>query len=205
MSKPKPDPFESLPPIDGERLASELNVKIRRVQQLVVEGLPQLRRNAYDLLAAFRWYVRHVQAALHRRENIESESPSNSYRDRLMAAQAERAEMDLLRVRGELIPLAAYEQHMTALVIAARERFLQLPGRLAGLIVSLENPADRAAVKRICDEEIRHTLALLGTPPNGNNSAIPGNAVDAVGSGPPRLSPLSRAASASNLGVGERK
>jgi hypothetical protein len=207
MAKPKPDPFENLPPVDAERLASELGLKTtRRLNQLAQEGLPKIKANSYPLLDCFRWYVRRIQRAMPRRENIESESPGNSFRDRLMKVQAERAEMDLLKTRSELIPVAAYEQHMTALVIAARERLLQLPGRLAALIVSLENPADRPAVKKLIDEEIRAMLTMLGNPNEYNSgSLIPGN-----GGGPRRRtnsdnSALARAAAPTDFGMGERK
>jgi phage terminase Nu1 subunit (DNA packaging protein) len=204
MPKKSPDGGK-LGTVTSDELAEELNLKTRRIQDLVHEGLPALQRNLYDLHASFRWYIRYIQSKFrHREEDPENPSPMQSFRVRMLQAQTEREEMDLLKVRGQLIPLAAYEQHMTALIIAARTRLLQLPGRLAGLIVSLDNPTDRIQVKRLIDEEIRSTLNQLGNP-NGHDSPIPGN-----GGGPTEREPsyppaMARAAATTDIRMGEGK
>jgi phage terminase Nu1 subunit (DNA packaging protein) len=205
MPKKQYEPGMPGPEVTSEELEKEFGLdSMRRIQQLAREGMPQLKRNSFALLDAFRWYVRHLRQAIVRRENPDSTSPMQGFRERMLRAQTEREEMDLLKTRGQLIPLAAYEQHMTALVIAARTRLLQLPGRLAGLIVSLDNPTDRIQVKRLIDEEIRATLDQLGNP-NGNDSHIPGNGGGDTGREPPRPSAMARAASQTDIGVGEGK
>jgi len=52
--------------VNGDRLSETLNVTVRRVQQLVKEGLPQVDRNRYDLGQCYFWYVRYLQKALQR-------------------------------------------------------------------------------------------------------------------------------------------
>jgi phage terminase Nu1 subunit (DNA packaging protein) len=188
--------------INGDRLSEALNITIRRIQQLVQEGMPQVARNRYDLGQCYYWHVRYLQKALVRRENTESTSPMQSFRERMLRAQTEREEMDLFRARGQLIPVAAYESHMAGIIIAARTRLLQLAVRLAALVVSLVDPTDRAAVKRLLDDEIRSTLADLGA--NGHSS-IPGNGGDAARSTVASVEPMGGPAAPAHLGVGERK
>ncbi len=75
--------------VNGDRLSEALNVTVRRVQQLVKEGLPQVDRNRYDLGQCYFWYVRYLQKALQRRENVEAPPTKfQTIRERLMDAQA---------------------------------------------------------------------------------------------------------------------
>lgn len=151
--------------INGDQLAGALNVTVRRVQQLVHEGMPQVDRGKYDLGQCYFWYVRYLQKALARRENVEAPPTKfQVYRERLLDAQASLEELALCERRGEMIPVQTYEQLLVGWAITIRQRLMALPGRLSSLLVGLE----RRAINEIIDREVREVLLILGNYQNGN-------------------------------------
>src|ERR671923_328292 len=103
MAKKQYEPEMPGPTVSSEELAKEFGLdSLRRIQQLVHEGMPQLKRNAYALLDAFRWFVRYQRKAIVAREP-DAASPMQAIRERMLRAQTEREEMELLRSRGQLI------------------------------------------------------------------------------------------------------
>lgn len=75
--------------VNRDQLAKALNVSVRRVNQLAQEGLPQIDRGRYDLGGCYYFYVRYLQKALARRENVEAPPKKfQMFRERLLDAQA---------------------------------------------------------------------------------------------------------------------
>ncbi len=144
--------------VNGGRLSEALNVTVRRVQQLVKEGLPQVDRNRYDLGQCYFWYVRYLQKALQRRENVD--------------AQASMEELSLYEKRGKMIPIEAYEKLLIGWVITIRQRLLALPSRLASMLVGL----DRRAIHDAIDREVREVLLILSREDFGDNNLTSGTA-----------------------------
>ena len=159
--------------VNGDRLSEALNVTVRRVQQLVKEGLPQVDRNRYDLGQCYFWYVRYLQKALQRRENVEAPPTKfQTIRERLMDAQASMEELSLYEKRGKMIPIEAYEKLLIGWVITIRQRLLALPSRVASMLVGL----DRRAIHDAIDREVREVLLILSREDFGDNNLTSGTA-----------------------------
>lgn len=167
-----------------EQLAEALNVSPRRVQQLATAGMPRAARGRYDTDACLRWFVRFLQDALQRRESLIEKSSSDAVRRaraRLLQTETERREIDLALRRGQLIPLSVFEETMGGMIRTARQRLLQLPGRIAP---QLEGEP-RALIKHKLTLAVHDALSALsrgdpedphGDNPNGHGSGGNGHA-----------------------------
>ena len=82
-------------------------------------------------------------------------TPSTVVRDRLYAAQAQRAERLNQVEAGELIPAGKIEEEWKDIVITIRQRLLAIPARVAAA-----HPGNSEIVKTV-DREIRAALANL--------------------------------------------
>jgi len=156
-------------PNSVEKVAHELKLTTRRVRQLVEIGMPHNARGKYDLYQCVKWYALYLQELLRRKEFAKDKE-----RERLTRIKADLGELELGKARGELIPIALYEELVTGHVMAARQRFLILPSRIAP---QLEGE-DRATIKAKLDQAVRGALTALSTeePENGNRRNQPGNA-----------------------------
>jgi phage terminase Nu1 subunit (DNA packaging protein) len=164
--------------VNGDRLAEALNISVRRIQWLVQnEGLPQIERGRYDLGQCYYWYVRYLQRAIQRRQNIrEHPTKLQINQERLLDAQVSLEELDLQERRALMIPVEVHERLVLAWAITIRQRVMALPSRLADLLVGLE----RRPIYEVIDREVREVLRLLGTGNNGNGNShvISGTAGD---------------------------
>jgi phage terminase Nu1 subunit (DNA packaging protein) len=148
------------------RLAGELGVGERRVQQLVEIGMPRTGRGRYNLVDCFRWFVRRQADLLETRKSVPG-SGLLAEQERLTKVKADREELELARSRGELIPLAVYEEQMAELIMSARMRLLALPARLAPDLEGQERAGIRVRLKR----EIHSALTSLASGPGATSGA----------------------------------
>jgi len=134
--------------VNTQQLADALNLKVRRVQQLVHEGMPQIDKNRYDLGQCYYWYVRFLQKALAKNQPDPLAPPTKfqTYRERLLDAQASMEELELQKRRGLIIPVSVYEKVLTGWAITIRQRVMSLPSRLSTMLVGLERRAIASAV-----------------------------------------------------------
>lgn len=87
---------DNLQPVAG--IASLLDVSIRRVQQLVADGvLPKARHGKYPVIACIQAYIRHL------RELSEGASAA-AERAKLLKAQRQKVEIEVASMRRDLIP-----------------------------------------------------------------------------------------------------
>jgi phage terminase Nu1 subunit (DNA packaging protein) len=56
--------------VGGAQLAKAMNVTLRRVQQLVADGMPKKSEGRYDLVPCLEFYVRFLQAAVAQRQSL---------------------------------------------------------------------------------------------------------------------------------------
>ncbi len=155
-------------PNSVEKVAHELKLTTRRVRQLVEIGMPHNARGKYDLYQCVKWYALYLQELLRRKEFAKDKE-----RERLTRIKADLGELELGKARGELIPIALYEELVTGHVMAARQRLLILPSRIAP---QLEGE-DRATIKTKLDQAVRGALTALSTEGNedGNRRSQPGS------------------------------
>jgi len=151
------------------KIADTFNFKSpRRVQYLVKLGMPREARGQYDLGRCVVWYIRYLQKELERRgghPTAEEETGSLlEERRRLIKAQADQAELDLSRSRGELIPITYHEECLSTLFMALKQRILTF-GRIAPQLEG-EN---RTVIRAKLDEAAFGLLASLAAGENGHD------------------------------------
>ena len=73
-------------------------------------------------------------------------------------AAAELKEIQLAEKRGELVPIEAVQAKWTDECVAMRSRLLAMPGRLAGRLAIMSDPAE---VEAAIAEEVRGALSEL--------------------------------------------
>lgn len=141
-----------------EKLAQELKLTKSRLYQLIEGGMPRTARGKYDLYQCVRWYALYLQEALRRKE-----FSKNKEQERLTRVKADLGELELAKVRAELIPIALYQELVSNHVMVARRTFLVLPSRIAP---QLEGK-DRASIKAKLDQAVHGALTALSQGENG--------------------------------------
>ena len=81
-------------------------------------------------------------------------------RERLLAAQAGRAELKLRKERGDLVHVDVVADVLEPVVIAIRQRLLALPGRASAQVVACNSIAE---VHAILDGIVRECLSEIST------------------------------------------
>lgn len=85
--------------------------------------LPRADRGKYPLGESMHKYIVYLQNALERRELLGEDGKGSDLRKqraRLLKAQADDAEIELAKKRGELIPIALYKQEIANHISTAR-------------------------------------------------------------------------------------
>lgn len=120
--------------VTQSELALILGLTTRQIRNLEAAGMPHRaegNRKLYPLPDAVHWYRdRAVESAL-------AEAQVTDYEEakaREMKARADRAELEVARMRGELIHVNDLEALFTAPLAQMRARLLALPGRIAGAL-----------------------------------------------------------------------
>ena len=136
-------------------IAAHLDLSERRVRDLLKElGLPA--RNP-DLDATRVAYIRHLRAVASRHKSVGGLDLTQE-RARLAAAQREKTEIEVARLRGELIPADEVKQAAFALARRVRDRLMLVPHRLAVTLAANPNPA---AMEQKMEESLREALEEL--------------------------------------------
>lgn len=139
---------------DQATIADICGVTPETIRQWQALGMPYVPRDAigggnqYDSATVLRWRIDYAL----RRSGMESQ------KDRLSRLQADRIELELAEMRGNLVPAAEIEPTWAGMVLAARAQLLALPARLAGQIGELTTYDARRA---LLQAEIDATLSRL--------------------------------------------
>jgi phage terminase Nu1 subunit (DNA packaging protein) len=142
------------------KVAKALNVTVRRVNQLVNEGMPKAGHGRYDLAQCMLWYIRYLQKALERREGSPEDSVGATLRMErtlLIKAQREREELELAARRRELVSALEVKDKWAAVGATLKQRVMALPGRVAHLLEG----EDRTTIKARLEEQAREILTVL--------------------------------------------
>jgi|SRR5579862_2223916 len=120
--------------VNAEQLAAIVNLKKRRIFQLVEEGMPKKHRGRYDVDECQAWYIRYLQAAIGKKSlPIDEGGIANEREARLrnLRTAAELKEIKLARIRGGLVSIEDVDREMTELVVTSRAQILSIAPRLA--------------------------------------------------------------------------
>lgn len=85
-------------------------------------------------------------------------------RERKLAAEAERAEIELRELKGELIPLPWIEKTWADIIVTTRSRLMAVPARVTPRIVGEQ---DRSRIQQSIDGEIREALIEISRSVRG--------------------------------------
>lgn len=117
-----------------KELAQILGLTTRQIRNLEAAGMPHRAEGNtkwYPLPDTVIWYTeRKVESALTEAQRTDYEEA----RAREMAARAEKAELEVAKMRGELIHVDDLERLLSAPLAQMRARLLALPGRIASAL-----------------------------------------------------------------------
>lgn len=147
-------------------LARLFNLTERRVQQLARDGIiPKAKRGEYDLVACVRGYITYLQqAATGRTSDVAAD------RNRLVKAQADKAELECRMMLREVIPVVEVEDSWARILKSFQSRILSLPMRLVQIAKAT---ADQIAAEAAVRALLQDVLTELSTydPERGDASA----------------------------------
>lgn len=129
------------------------------VDRLIAEGLPAKEgsstRPVFDASQVAKWLVQRAEYSGKRRsDNVVD---FTDQRERLAAAQADKAEIQAAILRGELVRADAAEQAWSAGVTAARDLFRMIPMSAVDRVLAAAEDG-RAAVKAVLEDEVDDVL-----------------------------------------------
>lgn len=145
-----------------DQIAGLFNLTPRRVQQLKKEGMPGAGRGEYDPVACTRWYIRYLQGLLEQRgpTGTQENAQIAAERKRLVAAQAERAEMENEARRRTLVSVEEVVEVWAGHISGAKQRLLGIPAKVAP---QLTNTADANRIAARLKDEIESALVELAS------------------------------------------
>ncbi|MEP1637286.1 terminase small subunit, Nu1 [Ascidiaceihabitans sp.] len=139
-------------------IAKLLRLTERRVQQLSKEGvIPKAERGRYELAPAVQGYIGYLQDRVAPKPDDGGGIDYHVEKARKTKAEADIAEMEAAKMRGDLVDAVEMKQAMDLVISEVRAKLLNnAPTRIAARAKS-ENK--EASIKAIAKEEI--TAALL--------------------------------------------
>ncbi|WP_299084139.1 terminase small subunit, Nu1 [uncultured Ruegeria sp.] len=147
-----------------EVFAKLFNLTPRRIQQLAKEGIiPKASRGQYELAPVVRGYVAYLQAKLENPSFAEKIS-LNAERARKTKAEADKAEMEAAKMRGDLVDAIEMREALELVMSEIKTKLLNnTPTRIAARTKSEKK---EAKIKAIAKDEIAASLhALASTDP----------------------------------------
>lgn len=135
-------------------VADMLGLSARRVQQLVAENVvPKPLKGLYNLRDAVKGYIRYLseRAIGGATGGIGGKHVAASIaesRARSEAAKAERAEIELAALKGELVPLEDVQDAWVVMATNMRARMLELPGKAGPEAMTARTPYEATEIVR---------------------------------------------------------
>ena len=140
--------------VTSKKLGEYLNVSYSRVYQLVRSGvLPEPVNGRFDPLKCNHAYIAHLKALAENKGDLSLQKE----RARLTKNQADSAEIDLAKARGDAISLEDTAKLWSEMVEAFRARVLAIGPKVAPLLDGLEVHERRDVV----DTEVHEALTEL--------------------------------------------
>jgi len=131
MPRKKQDEPYQRPPADSptypvSTIAKLLLLTDRRVQQLSKEGvIPKTEHGRYELAPAVQGYVRYLQERSIGRPNAPEDY--HSEKARLVKAQADRAELEVMEISGNLVNAEDVQKELYSKITDCKTRLLGIP------------------------------------------------------------------------------
>jgi phage terminase Nu1 subunit (DNA packaging protein) len=141
-------------------VAAVLGVTTRRVQQLAAEGIiAKPERAKYDLVKCVQGYIRFLQE----RSTVDQSGEQPAFdgkkeRARLTKAQADKEELEVAALRGDLVAADQEAAVWTAYLANVRAKLLAIPHKIAPRVLIV---TDLAEAQGLIEGEIHECLKEL--------------------------------------------
>ena len=151
--------------VDVSKVARALNLEVRRIQQLVQEGMPREARGQYDPIKCAAWYIRYLQRAIERKAMPmfeEGSAGERAARLRILRTQADLKEIKVAEQRSQLVATRDADASLADLVSTTERRIMAIPAQLAPeLVGETSRTLIQAKIQKACNEALRD-LAKAG-------------------------------------------
>lgn len=142
-----------------ETIAKLLQVTPRRVQQLSKEGyIPKSSRGKYELIGSVQGYIRFLKSQINDEDDDENVDGSGRHKSRLLKARADKAEIELAEIRGDIVRIDAVADIISREYSDVRTSLQSVASRCASRLVGEEN---HAVITSVIDAEIAAALKGL--------------------------------------------
>lgn len=141
-----------------EQVSKVLGITPRRVQQLVKEGMPTVKRGKYNLIACVQWYIRYWQQRAEAKGSPDDTDSLANAKLRQARADARLSEIELAQAEGRLLPLDEYEKELGGVCERIRGVLSTIPSKYMGRIQLARSDLEAQAVGESIRDE---TLAAL--------------------------------------------
>ena len=137
-------------------IAKLLMLSERRVQQLTADGvIPRAGRGRYEIAPAVQGYIKYLQdRAITGNGDIDYATEKS----RLTKAQADLAEIEVARSRGDVVGAEQLTRNLTNLFTEIRTNMRNIPGRVSSSLLGL---TDERKMKTVLLAEIDQALTSL--------------------------------------------
>lgn len=127
-------------------LARLFGLTPRRIQQLTAEGvIPRSERGQYALVPCVQAYVGHLRSTIEQTQRETARLDTSDGGQRLKAAQASLAELDLALRTGRVVPVADVERDVGVVFDRLRAKLVALPGKWGPMLVGCRTIAEATA------------------------------------------------------------
>jgi hypothetical protein len=124
----------------------------KTVAEWTKAGMPKVSYGRYDLFAVMKWWQENV--------NSRDSEDINLIKMRFWGAKADKAEIDVRKAKGALIPRAQLVTDRVSRCLDMRQSLLALSARLESVLEMKPRPVIRATI----DAEIRKMLEAFSAP-----------------------------------------
>ena len=126
----------------------------RRITILAKEGIiPKARYGKFPIKECVRAYVAHVQ-------NDDGPIDTNQEKARLTKAQADKTEIEVMALRGEVVSIQSVIEEVDKMLKAFRQKALSMPSKISPLVYSEKSVA---SIRAILEDEINEVLSELSS------------------------------------------
>ncbi len=137
--------------VSSPELRSYWGITLSTLSQYVLEGMPKIADNVYDLVECWQWKDR-LQEERSGRTALTFEQTRHA------RAQADLKEVTLAKERGEIMTLDEVKNIWSKLILAFKGKILILPTKLPSRIAACQNQNE---VRELLDEACRECLTEL--------------------------------------------
>ena len=149
-----------------QELAKHLDLSATRVRELIKDGvLLKPGKNGHNLDAQRVCYIKHLRAVASKHRSRDGVLDLTAERARLARELANKEELLVAKVKGELVPREAVVLTLQRIVLAAREKLRAIPSRAKTLIPKLTRK-DLTRLLEMIDD------ALSELSEDGSTSAV---------------------------------